>query len=141
MDNLHFWCILYNFLVCGAEARGYVQRIRFSYGKAAAQQATRTRDAINRIFKNKCLLVWHSFNLIWKPSRNHLWHICNLLGSNLFWNSTVLNIYYWRPRRWKLNIQRLILKVQAKQEQVSSWTNSQLAAFSSVRRKYWDSIG
>ena len=27
MDNFYFWCISYNFLVCGAGARGSVPRI------------------------------------------------------------------------------------------------------------------
>jgi hypothetical protein len=108
------------------------------------QRRKRLRESkmpsINGFLKNKCLLVWRNFNLQWKRSKNHLWHICNL-GSNWFSNSTSWKIYYWRLRSWKLNIQRLILKVQTKLEQVSSWTNSQLAVFSSARRKHWDSMG
>ena len=82
-------------------------------------------SSIDRFLKNKCLLVWRSFNLLWKRSKNLLWHIFNL-GSSLLWNSTSWKIYYWRLRSWKLYIQRLILKVQIKLEQVSSWKNSQL---------------
>jgi len=110
-------------------------------GKQRRQRLRESKiPSINRIFKNKCLLVWRSFNLLWKRSNNHLWHIFNH-GSNFFWNHTLWKIYYWRLRRWKLNIQRLIIQVQTKLEQVSSWTNFQLAAVSSLRRKYWDSMG
>jgi hypothetical protein len=110
-------------------------------GKQRRQRLRESKiPSINRIFKNKCLLVWRSFNLLWKRSNNHLWHIFNH-GSNFFWNHTLWKIYYWRLRRWKLNIQRLIIKVQTKLEHFSSWTNFQLAAVSSARRKYWDSMG
>ena len=110
-------------------------------GKQRRQRLRESKiPSINRIFKNKCLLVWRSFNLLWKRSNNHLWHIFNH-GSNFFWNYTLWKIYYWRLRRWKLNIQRFVIKVQTNLEQVSSWTNFQLAAFSSARRKYWDSMG
>ena len=70
-----------------------------------------------------------------------MWHSCNLLGSKLFGNSTLWKILYWQICRWKINIQCLILKVATKLEQVSSWTNFQLEAFNSAKRKHWDSMG
>ena len=43
------------------------------------QRRKRLRESkmpsINRFLKNKCLLVWRSFNLLWKRSKNLLWHI------------------------------------------------------------------
>ena len=99
------------------------------------------RPSLDRFLKNKCVFVWRSFNLLWKRRKNQMWHSCNLLGSKLFGNSTLWKILYWRICRWKINIQCLILKAATKLEQVSSWTNFQLEAFNSAKRKHWDSMG
>ena len=64
--------------------------------------------SLDRFLKNKCVFVWRSFNLLWKRSKNQMWHSCNLLGSKLFGNSTLWKTLYWRICRWKINIQCLI---------------------------------
>ena len=123
------WCV-------GLELEDLFREYNPLTGKQHRKMLRESRiSSIDRFLKNKCLLVWRSFNLLWKRNKNLLWHIFNL-GSSLLWNSTSWKIYYWRLRSWKLYIQRLILKVQIKLEQVSRWTNSQLAVFSSARRKH-----
>ena len=90
------------------------------------------------ILKNKCLLVWSKLTLISKRIINHLWHIFYLSGLKPFWESTLWRIYYWRLRRWKAQIQLVIIQLQRKLEIFSSWVKRQRAVFSSLRMQYWD---
>jgi hypothetical protein len=105
------------------------------------RQRESNKPSIKGILTNKFLLLWRSLILIFKRTKNQLWRFCNPIGPNLLWDSTSCKIVYWRLRRWKLNIQLLISKLQNKRERFANWMKLQLVAFSSTRKKYGNSLG
>ena len=101
------------------------------------RQRESDKPSIKSILKNNFLLLWRRLILIFKRTKNQLWRFCNPIGLNFLWDLTSCKIFYWRLRRWKLNIQLIISKLR---ERFANWMNFQLVAFSSTRKKYLNSL-
>ena len=95
------------------------------------------QTSIKGTLKNNFLLLWRRLILIFKRTKNQLWRFCNPIGLNFLWDLTSCKIFYWRLRRWKLNIQLIISRLR---ERFANWMNYQLVAFSSTRKKYLNSL-